>query len=170
MDTIQTTVFQTSRVSFGWWEDGPFDFWSWDQRSRSNLALSIKPCWHNTNYRSLSNFTLRCWCWEEGPYWFWVTGLKVKVKFGTLVYKILWTKYRLQFLPNHFQTPYVSCGWWEEGSYWFWVMGSKVKRKWKRSDSVLWQKPLYRQRNPNSNVTTQKRHQKLRLHNDCGPT
>ena len=26
----------------------------------------------------------------------------------------LWTRYRLQFLPNHFQTSHVSCWWWEE--------------------------------------------------------
>ena len=46
------------------------------------------------------------------------------------------------------------------------------RRKWKRkiSDSVLWQKPLHWQKNPKSNVKTLKRHQKLRLHNNCGPT
>ena len=31
-----------------------------------------------------------------------------------------------------------------------------IKRKGKRSDSVLWQKPLHRQKNSKSNVTTQK--------------
>ena len=40
----------------------------------------------------------------------------------------------------------------------------------KRYDSVLWQKPLQPQKNPKRSVTTQKCHQKLRLHNDCGPT
>ena len=35
----------------------------------------------------------------------------------------------------------------------------KKKRKRKRSDSVLWQTPLYRQKNPKSNLTTQKSHQ-----------
>ena len=46
-----------------------------------------------------------------------------------------------------------------------------AKEKRKRSDSALWQKPSHRQKNPKSNVTRQKeRHQKLRLHNDCGPT
>ena len=29
---------------------------------------------------------------------------------------------------------------------------------------------VHQQTNPKRNVTTQKRHQKLRLHNDCGPT
>ena len=42
--------------------------------------------------------------------------------------------------------------------------------KRKRSDTVLWQKPPHPQNNPKSNVTTQKRHQKLWLHNYCGPT
>ena len=45
-----------------------------------------------------------------------------------------------------------------------------MKRKRKRSDSVVWQTPLHPQTNPKRYVTTQKRHQKLRLHNDCGPT
>ena len=39
----------------------------------------------------------------------------------------MWARYRLQFLPNHFQTSHVSCSWWEEAPYWFSVMGSKVK-------------------------------------------
>ena len=44
------------------------------------------------------------------------------------------------------------------------------KRKRNRSDSVLWQKSLNPQKNiKNSNVTTQKRHEKKnRLHNDYG--
>ena len=46
-----------------------------------------------------------------------------------------------------------------------------TQRKKTRSDSVLWQKPLYQQNiKKKQSVTTQTRHQKLRLHNDCGPT
>ena len=44
-----------------------------------------------------------------------------------VLYKTLWTRYRLQVLSNHFQTWDVSCGWWEEERNWFWVTGSKVK-------------------------------------------
>ena len=44
---------------------------------------------------------------------------------------------------------------------------SNYKRKRKRSDSILWQNPLHTQKIQKSNVTTQKRHQKLQLHNDC---
>ena len=33
--------------------------------------------------------------------------------------------------------------------------------------SVLWQKPLHQQKNPTRNATTQKRHKKRRLHNEC---
>ena len=54
-------------------------------------------------------------------------GVKGQSQLWHFVYKTLWTGYRLQFLPNHFQTSHVSCGWWEEESYWFWVTGSKVK-------------------------------------------
>ena len=39
------------------------------------------------------------------------------------------------------------------------VEGDKYKRKRKRSDSVLRRKSLHRQKNPKSNMTTQKRHQ-----------
>ena len=39
----------------------------------------------------------------------------------------LWAQYRLQFLPNYFQTSHVSCWWWEEEPYWFWATVSKVK-------------------------------------------
>ena len=48
---------------------------------------------------------------------------------------------------------------------------STIGRKRKRSDSVLWQKPPYTHRKFQK-VTWQhkKRHQKLQLHNDCGPT
>ena len=38
-----------------------------------------------------------------------------------------------------------------------------VKRKRKRSDSVLWHKPLHPQKNSKSNVTTQKRHRLRRV-------
>ena len=34
--------------------------------------------------QSLSNFTLSCGWWEEEPFWFWVTGSKVKVNCSTL--------------------------------------------------------------------------------------
>ena len=34
--------------------------------------------------QSLPNFTCKLWMMREEPYWFWVTGSKVKVNFGTL--------------------------------------------------------------------------------------
>ena len=45
-----------------------------------------------------------------------------------------------------------------------------IKRKRKRYDPALWQKPLHPQKTPKSKVTTQKRHHKRGLHDDCGPT
>ena len=42
------------------------------------------------------------------------------------------------------------------------------KWKRKRSDSVVWQKPLHPQTNPKCNVKTQKGHQKLRLGQSVG--
>ena len=46
---------------------------------------------------------------------------------------------------------------------------ASTKRKRTRFDSVLWKniKPLYQQKF-NNQLTTQKRHQKFRLHNECG--
>ena len=38
----------------------------------------------------------------------------------------LWAWYRLQLLPNHFQTSHADCWWWEEEPYWLLVTGSKV--------------------------------------------
>ena len=48
--------------------------------------------------------------------------------------------------------------------------GVVLKRKRRRSDPVLWQKPLYQQKIRKPKDNTHKRHQKLRLHNNCGPT
>ena len=55
-------------------------------------------------------------------------------------------------------------------TYTYMTIEQDLWRKNKRYDSVLWQKPLHPQKNPKSKVTTQKRQQKLRLHNDCGMT
>ena len=89
MGTIQTTVFCpiTFKLHLHIRHDqrrNPIDFGSWGQRSRSSLI------------------------------WYFV-------------YKTLWARYRLQFLPNHFQTSHAHCWWWEQEPYWFWVTGSKVK-------------------------------------------
>ena len=45
----------------------------------------------------------------------------------------------------------------------------RVERKGKRSDSVLWQKPLHSEKSKKQHINT-KHHQKLRFHNDCWPT
>ena len=77
--------------------------------------------------QSLSNFTCTFTMMRGGT--LLILGHRVKGQ-GQLwhsVYKTLWTQYRLQFLPNHFQTSHTHSPWWEEEPYWFWVMGSKVK-------------------------------------------
>ena len=51
--------------------------------------------------------------------------MKTGLEIGPGLATVAW--YRLQFLPNHFQTSHVSFGWWEEEPYWFWVTGSTVK-------------------------------------------
>ena len=54
-------------------------------------------------------------------------GVKGQGQLWQSVYKTVWTRYRLQFLPNHFQTSHAYCWWWEEEPYWFWITRSKVK-------------------------------------------
>ena len=52
----------------------------------------------------------------------------------------------------------------------FRIVWNSIERKRRRSDPVLWQNPLYQQKIRKPKDNTHKRHQKLRLHNDCGPT
>ena len=55
--------------------------------------------------------------------------------------------------------------------YLFWdPIGLILKEKRKRSDSVLWQKPLHQQKCQKGKVTTQTTPQKVRLNSGCGPT
>ena len=77
--------------------------------------------------QSLSNCTCTFTMMRGGT--LLILGNKVKGQ-GQLwhyAYKTLWTLYRLQFLPNHFQTSHVSGGWLEKKPCWFRVTGSKVK-------------------------------------------
>ena len=77
--------------------------------------------------QSLSNFTCKLWIMKKGTLLILGHGVKGQGQLWHSVYKTLWTRYRLQFLPNHFQTSHVSCGRWEEEPYWFGFTGSKVK-------------------------------------------
>ena len=86
--------------------------------------------------RPLSNFTLLM---TKGGTLL-ILGHRVKGQ-GLLwhsVYKTLWTRYRLQFLPNHFQTSHASFGWWEEELYWFLIVESKVKVNFSSVYKTLW--------------------------------
>ena len=110
---------------------GTLLIWGYTVQGQGQLWHSMyKTLWTQYRTQFLPNHFqtshVSCGWWEEEPYWFWVTGSKVKVNFRT-VYKTSWAWYRLQFLPNHFQTSHVSCGSREEEPYWFGVTGSKVK-------------------------------------------
>ena len=115
-------------------EDGRrnlIDFGSRGQRSRSTFALCIRPCGQNTDNSFCSitfklKFTCQLWVMRWGTLLILDHGVKGQGQLCHSVYKALWAQYRLQFLPNHFQTSHVSCVWWEEEPYWFWVTGSKV--------------------------------------------
>ena len=73
----------------------------------------IKPCGHDTDYSfCLINFKLHMHIVHDeirNPIDFGSRGQRFNINFGTL-YKTLWARYRLQFLPNHFQTSHASCG------------------------------------------------------------
>ena len=93
----------------------PIDFGSQGQRSRSTLALCV---WDRVNtiqttvfVQSLSNFTCKLLMMRGGTLLIWGHGVKGQGQLWHSVYKTLWTRYRLQFLPNHFQTSHLSCGW-----------------------------------------------------------
>ena len=77
--------------------------------------------------QSLSNFTCTFTMMWRGTLLILGHGVKGQGQLWRSVYKTLWTRYRLQFLPNHFQTAHAHSPWWEEEPYWFWVTGSKVK-------------------------------------------
>ena len=77
--------------------------------------------------QTLLNFTCTFTMMRGGTLLILGHGVKGQGQLWHSVYKTLWTQYRLQFLPNQFQTSYVSCGWWEDEPYWFWVTMSKVK-------------------------------------------
>ena len=57
--------------------------------------------------QSRSNFACKLWMIGGGSplfYFFFGHGVKGQGQLWHSVYKTLWTGYRLQFLPNHFQT------------------------------------------------------------------
>ena len=45
-----------------------------------------------------------------------------------------------------------------------------LREKRKRSDSVLWQKPLHQQRCQKGKIQHKQHHKQVRLHSGCGPT
>ena len=58
--------------------------------------------------QSLSNFTCKLWMMRGGTLLiFGRHGVKGQGQLWHSVYKTLWAGYRLQFLPNHFQTSHV---------------------------------------------------------------
>ena len=58
--------------------------------------------------QSLSNFTCNMWMMRGGTLLILGYGVRGQGQIWHSVYKTLWTQYRLQFLPHHFQTLYVS--------------------------------------------------------------
>ena len=65
-------------------------------------------------------------------------GIKGQGQLWHSVYKTLWAGYRLQFLPDHFQTSHVSCGWWGGTLL---ILGHRVKGQgqlWHSVYKTLW--------------------------------
>ena len=60
--------------------------------------------------QSPSNFTCTFAMMRGGTLLILGHGIKGQGQLWHSVYKTLWAGYRLQFLPNHFQTLHVSCG------------------------------------------------------------
>ena len=138
MDTIQTTVFAQSLSNFTCrlsmmrggtllimghgikgqgqlWHSVYMTFWVMGSKvPRSTLALCIYDLVvmiQTIVYaQSLSNFTCKLWMMRGGNLLIWGHRVKGQCQLWHSVYKTLWTQYKLQFLPNHFQTSHVSCG------------------------------------------------------------
>ena len=99
--------------------------------SRSTLALCV---WNlvgtiqTTAFaQSLSNFTCTLLMMRGGTLLIFGRWVKGQGQLWHSLYKTFWARYRLQLLPDHFQTSHAHCWWWEEEPYWFLVAGSKVK-------------------------------------------
>ena len=60
--------------------------------------------------QSLSNFTCKLWMMRGGTLLIFGHGIKGQSQLWHSLYKTLWTRYRLQISPNHFQTSHASCG------------------------------------------------------------
>ena len=87
-------------------------------------------CGHYTDYSFLnhfhtSNFTCKLWVMKGGTHLILGQWTKGQGQLWHPVYITLWTWYRLQILPDHFQTSHASCWLWEEEPYWFWSQGQK---------------------------------------------
>ena len=93
----------------------------------TRYRLNFMPYHFQTSPQLLSNFTCKLWMIRGGTLLIWGHGVKGQSQLWRSLYKTLWTRYRLHFMPYHFQTSHVSYWWWEEEPYWFGVTRSKVK-------------------------------------------
>ena len=132
--TIQTTVFVQSFSNFScklWMMRGGtlliFGHGVKGQGQLWHYVYDLVDTIQTTVFaQSLSNFTCKLSMMRGGTLLIMGHGIKGQGQIWHSVYMTLWSWYRLQFMPNHFQTLHVSCGWWEEETYWFGVTGSKV--------------------------------------------
>ena len=115
--------FQTQHASCSWWEEEP---WFW-VKSQGQFWKSV----YETLDYSYNSVTFKLHTWvvndEWKNYWYWVTGLKVKVKFGTRSMKhfchntdSITFKLHTYVVDDKRRTP---------NSYWFWVTEFKVMFK-----------------------------------------
>ena len=99
---------------------------------RARVRLSVALCPVDTMQTTvfaqlLSYFTCKLSMMWWGTLLILGHGVKGQGQIWHFVYKTLWTRYRLQFLPNHFQTSRVSCSWWDKEPYWFGITRSNFK-------------------------------------------
>ena len=77
----------------------------------ASVALYLVGTIATTDFaQSLSNFTCELWVMRGGTLLILGHGVKGQGQLGHSVYMTLWAGFRLQFLPDHFQTSHVSCG------------------------------------------------------------
>ena len=121
--------FQTLHVSCWWWEEEPY--WFWVTRSKVNCnfgILHVEPCWHDTGQSFCPiAFKLHMQVGDDERRNHIDFGSQGQGQLRHSACETLFAWYRLQFLPDRFQTSHASCWWWEKEYYWFWVSRSKVK-------------------------------------------
>ena len=90
----------------------PIDFGPRGKKVKVNFGFLCIKCLDTIRTTGLaqsrSNFTCKLWIMRVGRIYILGCGVKCQGLFWHFVYKTFWTRYKLHFYSNHFQTSHVS--------------------------------------------------------------